>query len=295
MKTTLLHIILSTFLSIALVQCSPPKPIDTDVITPEELEMSMNTTETTSIEEATLIDETKPIEESAPIEKAAVIEKQKSISEPMISKKSIPVEKPKPIDKPLPVEKPIAIEKPIPVAEPVSFKSSGFSFKLLKANVQGTSTLHDWESQITKIDAKGAFQINDKSITAIQNAEIKISVKGIISKEGKKMDDKTYEAFNSEVNPYITYTFNNAEIKINANKAVSIETTGKLSMAGSSQQVLLIATGNQLPNGDLKLTVSKKIKMTDFNMEPPVMFLGTIKVGDEITVNFDFELSKLNQ
>jgi hypothetical protein len=66
-------------------------------------------------------------------------------------------------------------------------------------------------------------------------------------------------------------------------------------MAGTSKPVSLSATGKQLPNGDLQLTVSKKIKMTDYNIEPPVMFLGTIKVGDEITVSFDFELIQLQK
>jgi hypothetical protein len=42
-----------------------------------------------------------------------------------------------------------------------------------------------------------------------------------------------------------------------------------------------------LPNGELQLTVSKKLKMTDFKMEPPTAMMGTIKVGDEVTVIFD--------
>jgi hypothetical protein len=63
-------------------------------------------------------------------------------------------------------------------------------------------------------------------------------------------------------------------------------------MAGASKSVSLLASGKELPNGDLQLSVSKTIKMTDFGMEPPVMFLGTIKVGNEITVSFDFILAK---
>ena len=33
--------------------------------------------------------------------------------------------------------------------------------------------------------------------------------------------------------------------------------------------------------------------MTDFKMKPPVMMLGAIKVGDEITVMFDLVLTHL--
>ncbi|MBX2929158.1 MAG: hypothetical protein KF852_15085 [Saprospiraceae bacterium] len=55
----------------------------------------------------------------------------------------------------------------------------------------------------------------------------------------------------------------------------------------------LSLSGKKLPNGDLQLSVSKKLKMTDYKMEPPVMLLGTIKVGNEITVEFDFVLERV--
>jgi polyisoprenoid-binding protein YceI len=129
-------------------------------------------------------------------------------------------------------------------------------------------------------------------IASIKDAEIKITVKGIISEKGDKMDKETYKTFKSDEYPYITYSFNNAEVKMNDSQVVNIETIGMLSMASVSKSVPISAIGKKLPNGDLQLTVSKKIKMTDFGMDPPVMLLGTMKVGDEITVNFDFVLSK---
>lgn len=169
-----------------------------------------------------------------------------------------------------------------------------FFMKSVKATIKGTSTLHDWESDVTIIEGQGSFQLKDNMLASIKDAEIKIPVKGIISREGKKMDAKTYETFKSDKYPYIKYSFSNAEVKMNKSRVVSMETIGNLSMAGVSKSVPISAYGKLLPNGDLQLNVSKTIKMTDFNMEPPVMFLGTIKVGDEITVIFDFVLSKIN-
>ena len=144
------------------------------------------------------------------------------------------------------------------------------------------------------MEGKGLFQLKDYMLASIKNAEIKIAVEGIISEKGKKMDNKTYETFKSDEYPYITYTFSNAVIKIDDSNIVSMEAAGTLSMAGVSKLDSITANGKKLPNGDLQLTVSKIIKMTDFNMKPPVMFLGTIKVGDEITVNFDFVLYEIN-
>ncbi len=62
-------------------------------------------------------------------------------------------------------------------------------------------------------------------------------------------------------------------------------------MAGTSKPVELEATGKMLANGDFQLSFSKKLKMTDFNMKPPTAVLGTIKVGDEITLNFNMVLT----
>ena len=181
------------------------------------------------------------------------------------------------------------------VEKPVAFMSADFSFKSLKATVKGTSTLHDWESNISIMEGNGSFQLKDNVLASINDAEIKIAVKGIKSEEGRKMDNKTYETFESDKYPYIIYSFSNAVVKINDSQVVRIETIGNLSMAGASKSVSLSATGKELPNGDLQLAVSKTIKMTDYNMKPPVMFLGTIKVGDEITVSFDFILSKIKK
>jgi hypothetical protein len=38
---------------------------------------------------------------------------------------------------------------------------------------------------------------------------------------------------------------------------------------------------------------SKKIKMTDFNVEPPSFMFGSVKTGDEITVTFDVTLAQI--
>ncbi|MBK8706770.1 MAG: YceI family protein [Saprospiraceae bacterium] len=181
---------------------------------------------------------------------------------------------------------------PPPAPKTPVVKQVAFTLKSTKAVIKGSSTLHPWESNITQMEGKGSFETKDEEIVAVKNVEIKITVKGIKSKEGKKMDDKTFDTFKSDDNPYIIYTLSNAAVKINDSNAVTIEANGKLTMAGNTQSVPLSATGKKLPNGDLQLSVSKKLKMTDFKMEPPVMMLGTIKVGNEVTVVFDFVLER---
>lgn len=168
---------------------------------------------------------------------------------------------------------------------------SNYTLKSIKATIQGSSSLHDWESDITKILFKGSLQSDGKVLKTIKDVELKVPVESIKSKEGRIMDNKTYDAFKSEKNPYIIYTFNLAQAKTDAGNVVSVEALGNLTMAGTTKPVKVEAKGKLLDNGDLQLSVSKKLKMTEFKMQPPTAMLGAIKVGDEVTVNFNFVLS----
>ncbi|HEY5824360.1 MAG TPA: YceI family protein [Cyclobacteriaceae bacterium] len=168
-----------------------------------------------------------------------------------------------------------------------------FSLKSSTASVQGTSSLHDWESQITKVECTGSFQAKSNRLQSMKNVKVTIAVKGIKSKEGKVMDNKTYDAFRSKANPFITYSFVNAQIKTGKQDSVNITTKGNLTMAGTSRPIELNAKGKMLTNGDLQFSFSRKLKMTDFNMKPPKAVLGTIKVGDEITLNFNMVLTHI--
>jgi polyisoprenoid-binding protein YceI len=163
--------------------------------------------------------------------------------------------------------------------------------KSVKASVYGTSTLHDWESKVTTVEYKGSLQTEGNIIKTIKDVEVKIPVESIKSKEGEIMDHKTYEAFNSDKNPYIIFTFSSTKVIVDAMKTVNIEASGNLTMAGTTRPLTLIVQGKMLENGDLQLFFSKKINMKDFNMKPPEAVLGTIKVGDEVTVNFDMVLT----
>jgi polyisoprenoid-binding protein YceI len=157
-----------------------------------------------------------------------------------------------------------------------------------KMTVQGSSTLHEWESDITKAEWKGLFQIENLALVDVKNVEVKIPVESIKSTKGKMMDSKTYEAFNYEKFPFIVFTLNSAKVNQTAG---TIEAKGNLSMAGVTKVIDLQVKYKVFANGDLHLTVNKTFKMSEFKMESPTAMMGTIKVGDEVTVSFDVTAS----
>ncbi|MBT1686443.1 YceI family protein [Dawidia soli] len=164
--------------------------------------------------------------------------------------------------------------------------------KSVKASIQGTSTLHEWESEITRITCLGNFQSESNLLRNIEDISVRIPVAGIKSSEGRMMDNKTYEAFKSDEHPYIIYTASHARITVDAARNTTISVAGNLTMAGTTKPVVVEAKGKPLANGDMEVSISRKLKMTDFNMKPPTAMMGTIKVGDEVTVTVNLVLSQ---
>lgn len=157
--------------------------------------------------------------------------------------------------------------------------------------VKGTSTMHDWESSVEKIECNALYKVEDDNLVAIRDAVIRIPVKSIRSTKGKMMDNKTWEAFQYSKFPSVFFALTSEKIDPVTRIA---ELSGNLTMAGTTKRIALSVSYKVLQNGELQITGSKKIKMTDFNMEPPTAMLGSIEVGDEVTITFDLVLSNSN-
>jgi hypothetical protein len=172
-----------------------------------------------------------------------------------------------------------------------SLQAQSFKVKNYKMVVQGTSSLHDWESVVEKAECKGFYSMSGNSLTDVKDVVIKIPVTSIKSTKGKIMDNKTYDAFNYKTHPNIVFTLSTQKIN---NKNSTIDLTGTLAMAGMTRGINLLVNYKILPTGELQIIGSKKIVMTDFGMEPPTAMMGTIKVGNDVSVYFEITLTNNN-
>ena len=142
--------------------------------------------------------------------------------------------------------------------------------------ILGTSSLHDWESEV-----------KNYKVTLITGSENSLNV-NIVSesiKSGKGiMDDKTYEALQSKKFPHIIFTSTNVLLDGN-----QITAKGILNLAGANNEITI--QSDLVRQGDiLKVTGEKKLKMTDFQIEPPTAMFGSLVTGDEVTIQFELEL-----
>lgn len=167
-----------------------------------------------------------------------------------------------------------------------STKLKAFTFK-----VSGTSTLHEWQSNVTKVEFKGIAAVDALKVLTLQDIEIAIPVKGIVSEHGRIMDNKTYEAFNVDKNPNIHFKMRAFTQKV-VNGEILLAMEGNLTMNGVTNLIMLSATAKVSATGDLVFSGARSLKMTDYKMTPPTAMMGTIKVGDEVTVKFEITLAK---
>ncbi|MCB0493622.1 MAG: YceI family protein [Cyclobacteriaceae bacterium] len=171
------------------------------------------------------------------------------------------------------------------VIDPVQAQTP-YHIKSEKITVAGSSSLHDWVSEVTTVEWSGSLKLVDGQLTDVASVRVKIPVTSIKSDNGRIMDGKTYDAFNSEKYPTITYQMSEATLSGDVIKA-----TGTLTMAGASKVISLDVKASVISAGDVQLTGSYTLNMRDYKMTPPTAVMGTIKVGEEVTINFDLTLS----
>jgi len=169
--------------------------------------------------------------------------------------------------------------------------TSAVNAQTLKINAQsstmtilGTTNVHNFQSKVTQMS--GDLVISGKKV---QSLKVDVPVKSIKSNE-KLMDTKTYEAFNAEKNPTITFQLIDAVIQKATAEDIDVILTGNLTMAGVTKKISFNTTGKALKAGTFQFTGSVALKMTDFKMKPPTAMLGMMKVGDAITLKFSIVL-----
>lgn len=174
-----------------------------------------------------------------------------------------------------------------------------------KVTVSGTSTIHDWKMEGKIIG--GHFDIDsnfplDPSVGKLPDlkvkstAEVSIPVQSIKSGT-KRMDEVMLEAMKQPEFPKITYKLTELTPKTGEHKAgdpLEFTSKGELTIAGVTKPVEMPVTMEKFEGTKLKIIGTTPIKMTSHGIKPPApsIALGLIKVGDEVTVAFEWITSQ---
>ena len=164
-----------------------------------------------------------------------------------------------------------------------NYRQSGTS----NVTIAGTSTMHDWTMTSTGANYNATFEVNaDGTPSKLSMVTFTLPAESLKSHE-KAMDKNAYKSLNTDKYKDITFQLTASKVT-----GKTIACTGNLTISGTTKPVEVDVT-YEAKNGTLVCKGSKKIKMTDFKVEPPSFMFGTIKTGDEITVSFDVTLSQI--
>ncbi len=173
-----------------------------------------------------------------------------------------------------------------------SVLSAQEQYSLVKANqkfmVKGTSSLHDWHMEAT--DGQGECVLTQTSgVINIQKAEVKFKAEALES--GKRgMDKNAYKALKTEDFPWIEFKLSDFEAK-QAGKGL---VKGDLTIAGFTKPVTFEVETVQ-GTGTITVSGTSAFKLTDFKIDPPTALMGTIKTGDDVTVEFNLTFKNQKQ
>jgi polyisoprenoid-binding protein YceI len=147
-----------------------------------------------------------------------------------------------------------------------------------KVLIEGTSNIHDWE--MTAENPNSTLKLNQDALEDIASIYFEVMVQNM--KSGKsKMDKNTYKALNEEDHEKIYFKSSQIEYKDGTYHA-----NGKLNIAGTEKQVKIPFQLKE-ENNKLHLNLTYPIHMLDYKVEPPTALFGTIKTGEDVTINMN--------
>lgn len=156
----------------------------------------------------------------------------------------------------------------------------------------GTSNVTDWDAAVQTVNGSMLLNSGGRNWSEVDPSwfeEVYISIPvSDIDSGPKPMNDNIYSALKQEEHPEIIYRLEDIrEMAVTDNgEQLELTVNGVLSVAGKEQDLNQLIRINILENGDLEVTGSTDMKMTDFNVTPPTFMRGALTTDENITVEF---------
>ncbi|HEY0783606.1 MAG TPA: YceI family protein [Thermoanaerobaculia bacterium] len=188
---------------------------------------------------------------------------------------------------------------PLPAAEPVSASATHLTVAAgSRLWLEGDSTLHKYSSTASQVEVAAEIggattgtpadlrgTIAGGGLTALR---IEVPVASLKSGESG-LDKNLQKALKAETAPVIRFRLTGYTATDAKDGALRIEARGRLSIAGVEKDDAVEATCRFTASG-VEVTGMKELKMSDFGVKPPTLFLGTVKTADKVVVRFSLNL-----
>jgi hypothetical protein len=170
-----------------------------------------------------------------------------------------------------------------------AYNATGPDIKVL-----GTSNLHNWSMEAKDLSCTAKFGFvsgGNGQPQSLSTFDLSIPVHDLKSGESS-MDSRAYNALKADKYATILYKSTSAVIVPGQKNQFQVKSTGSMTIAGVTNPVTLNATCQVNPDGSIACSGSEQLKMTDYQIKPPVFMLGALKTGDVLNINFSLTFKK---
>jgi hypothetical protein len=162
--------------------------------------------------------------------------------------------------------------------------------------LEGTSNVHDYESRsaapVVKLlrDAAAGDPADPAALDqwlrsgGLRGLELAVPVATLHS-ERSGLDKNMLKALRAEQNPEITFHVTKARVGEASGDSLAVSADGVLRVAGRERPITV--TGRlQRSEAGVWLKGSHGLRMSEYDVKPPTMMLGALRVRDTVTVHF---------
>jgi polyisoprenoid-binding protein YceI len=151
--------------------------------------------------------------------------------------------------------------------------------------LEGTSTMKSFSCAATKIDVAVLAEPGAAPAELVQSASLVVPVGQLDCRNGT-MNGHMQKALRADKHPTISWKMTSYRVE-----GTNVVMNGRLTIAGTENPIELRGTGTADNAGTIRFKGSTKFKMTEYGVKPPSLMLGSMKVGDAVTVAYDLVLN----
>jgi polyisoprenoid-binding protein YceI len=160
--------------------------------------------------------------------------------------------------------------------------------------VEGTSSVRSFKCTAQRFDATVDAATTDAATAvltgtkAIRSVELKVPAEKLECGNGT-MNQHMRKALKATEAPTIVFQLSDYELATQGTTS-KVKMRGTLELGGAERPIQLEADAAPSPNGGLRLTGTAPIKLSEYGLKAPSLMMGTMKVGDQVTVKYDLTL-----
>lgn len=153
-------------------------------------------------------------------------------------------------------------------------------------SVDGTSNTGDWTVNATELTGTLTMQVQEDTAPSLQAVHITVAAEGIKGRN-MLMTKNMRRTLKVEEHKEILYMLKEVtESEWSDGDTFSLVTVGDLTLGGVTNEIEMTVTGAKQEDGQVHLTGSYSLLMSDYNLTDRRFMFGRFVLADEVTVSY---------